>query len=89
MTESEATETEHWRLLSREVQGLVTDRQIRAQAIVDIAESVKRIAGPRGTDPLDDLLELHARVGSAGAKQMVADCLWYVRVEPLLAVRTS
>ncbi|MET0692788.1 MAG: hypothetical protein ABWX96_20410 [Propionibacteriaceae bacterium] len=89
MTESEATETEHWRLLSREVQGLATDRQIRAQAIVDIAESVKRIAGLRGTDPLDDLLELHARVSSAAAKQMVADCLCYVRVEPLLAVRTS
>jgi hypothetical protein len=89
MTESEATETEHWRALSREVQGLSTDRQVRAQGVVDVAESVRRIADLRGTDPLDDLLELHARVESTGAKQMVADCLYYLRVEPLLAVRTS
>lgn len=89
MTESEATETEHWRVLSREVQGLSTERQRRAQAVVDIAESVRRIAGLRGTDPLDDLLELRARVEGVAAKQMVADCLCYLRVEPLLGVRTS
>lgn len=83
MNQTEAAETESWRRLSREVQGLTTDRQVRAQAIVDIAESVRKIAGQRDSDPLDDLLELHARVHSAAAKQMVADCLRYLRSDPV------
>lgn len=86
MNRAEAAETENWRRLSREVQGLTTERQVRAQAIVDIAESVRKIAGQRGTDPLDDLLELHARVQSAAARQMVADCLRYLRSDPVDAL---
>jgi hypothetical protein len=82
MNQAEAAETANWRRLSRDVQGLTTERQVRAQAIVDITESVRKIAGQRGTDPLDDLLELHARVHSAAAKQMVADCLRYLRCDP-------
>lgn len=84
MDDRDTAETEYWRRLSREVQGLVTDRQRRAQAVIDIAESVKKIAGARGTDPLDDLLELHAEVVTAAAKDMVADCLRYVRLEVAL-----
>ena len=89
MNDSEATEVEHWRLLSREVQGLTTERQVRAQAVIDIAESVKKIAGERGTNPLDDLLELYERVASTAAKEMVADCLRYVRIEGALALRRT
>jgi len=82
MNEAEVADTESWRRLSREIQGLTSERQVRAQAVIDIAESVRKIAAQRGTDPLDDLLELHARVHSAAAKQMVADCLRYLRCEP-------
>jgi hypothetical protein len=85
MNEAEVAETESWRRLSREIQGLTSERQVRAQAVIDVAESVRKIAAQRGTDPLDDLLELHARVHSAAAKQMVADCLRYLRCEPVEA----
>ena len=82
MNLAEAAETASWRRLSREAQGLTTERQVRAQAIVDVAESVRKIAAQRGSDPLDDLLELHARVHSVAAKQIVAECLRYLRSDP-------
>jgi hypothetical protein len=82
MNEVDATEAERWRTLDREVQGLdLQDRQCRAQAVVDVAESTKRIARERGTNPLDDLLDLYMRVDSPAAKRMVADSMHYVKTE--------
>jgi hypothetical protein len=77
----DANETEQWRLRDRQAQGLSGTRQRRAQAVVDVGESVKRLSSARGTNPLDDLLELYLRVPSPAAKQMVADALRYVKTE--------
>lgn len=81
MNDLDAGETELWRARDRELQGLVSCRQRRAQAVVDVAESAKGRAREDGTNPLDDLLELYHRVPSPAAKQMVADSLYYVKVE--------
>ena len=81
MNEVEADETERWRSHDRQIQGLSNFRQRRAQAVVDVGESAKKLALHRNTNPLDDLLELYLRVVSAAAKQMVADSLCYVKTE--------
>ena len=81
MNEVEANETESWRTQDRVVQGLTTQWQRRAQAVVDVGESAKLLARQRGTNPLDDLLELYHRVASPAAKAMVADSLRYVKIE--------
>ena len=81
MNDVDAYETEHWRLDDRDVQGLTSRLQRRAQAVVDVGESAKKLAHHHGTNPLDDLLELYVRVVSVGAKLMVADALTYVKTE--------
>lgn len=81
MNEIEATEAEQWRTLDRRVQGLCQEKLRRAQAVVDVAECTKRMARQRGTDPLDDLLELYMRVVTPLAKRMVADSMYYVKTE--------
>jgi len=81
MNNIDASETEQWRARDRHVQGLTTSRQRRAQAVVDVGESAKLLARERGTAPIDDLLELYRRVGSAAAKRMVADSIHYVKTE--------
>jgi hypothetical protein len=81
MNEMDAGETARWRLDDSDIQGLTSCRQRRAQAVIDVGESAKRLARQRGTNPLDDLLELYIRVMSAGAKLMVADALAYVKAE--------
>jgi hypothetical protein len=81
MNEVDAGETEQWRSHDREIQGLVHVQQRRAQAVVDVAESAKKLAAQRSTNPLDDLLELYHRVATPAAKQMVADALSYVKTE--------
>jgi hypothetical protein len=77
----DASETEQWRARDRHVQGLTTQRQRRAQAVVDVGESAKLLARERGTAPMDDLLELYRKVSSAAAKRMVADSIHYVKME--------
>jgi hypothetical protein len=77
----EANETESWRIHDRAIQGLTTQGQRRAQAVVDVGESAKLLARQRGSNPLDDLLELYHRVASPAAKAMVADSLRYVKIE--------
>jgi hypothetical protein len=81
MNDIDANETESWRRRDRAVQGLTSPRQRRAQAVVDVGESAKLLARQKGTNPLDDLLELHHRVASPAAKNMVADALRYVKTE--------
>jgi hypothetical protein len=81
MNDIDAGETEQWRVRDRQLQGLTSCRQRRAQAVVDVGESAKGRARQQGTSPLDDLLELYLRVASPEAKQMVADSLYYVKVE--------
>lgn len=81
MSDVDTHEIEHWRRHDRDLQGLHDCRQRRAQAVVDVGESAKQLAGSRGSNPVDDLLELYARVPSLGAKRMVADALRYVTVE--------
>jgi hypothetical protein len=81
MDQVDVDETERWRVHDRQLQGLQTRRQRRAQAVVDVGESAKQLATFRGSNPVDDLLELYLRVASAGAKHMVADAVRYVRIE--------
>lgn len=81
MNDLDASETEEWRVRDRQLQGLVSRRQRRAQAVVDVGESAKGRARHTGSNPLDELLELYLRVASPAAKQMVADSIFYVKAE--------
>lgn len=77
----DAAETERWRLLDRHVQGLDGAVRVRAQAVIDVAEATRRIAAARGTDALNDLLELYAAVSSGPAQLMVSDAMRYLRAD--------
>lgn len=77
----DATDVERWRLLDRHVQGIDGAPRIRAQAVVDVAENTRGVAAHRGTDPLNDLLELYAAVSSHAAQLMVSDAMRYLRAD--------
>lgn len=81
MDATRARQTERWRVLDRQVQDLHGERRVRAQAVLDVAEETRVAARARGTDPLDDLLEIYHRVSSPGAREMVAAAMSYLRAE--------